>query len=90
MDNPVAALGHIAKFLGVETCEQTLIEIVRDFTINEMKSKEPQGNRSSAEKGHQYFIGDGKSGIWSEILSPESSKEIIEFSGMTMRRFGYI
>ena len=67
-------IGRIARFLSIESSEETIAEIARAVTFSAMKQKASQllpGADKVWKGGSQTFIFKGTNGRWKDVLSPE-------------------
>jgi len=91
---PAAALGKIAKLLGIEATPERLAEAVERSSVEKMrKLEETQGDNWVSTKGRRKdipFIGrTAKTGGWKSELPQNSVAEIESAWGPLMKGLGY-
>lgn len=82
---PVASLGRVCRFLGVDDSAVTLASCIEAASFERMTGGRPRGQEDRAS----YFR-KGVSGDWRNHLDAETQAYFIQKAGALMQRFGYL
>ena len=88
--DPVAALGGVARFAGLEHDTDSLALAVERSRFERLRAEEERNGFLERQPTAPSFFRKGRAGTWRGVLSAHQVQALVDAHGPTMERLGYL
>ena len=88
--DPVAALGGVARFAGLEHDADSLARAVERSRFERLRAEEERDGFRERMPVTPSFFREGRTGAWRDALSAKQVQAVVDAHAPTMERLGYL